>query len=193
MDSDINQRLWEAILKQIRIKRNEEAGELHTYLGNCLRMATNNNNLDLVKRLIEEENADPNHGDTEGMNSIMIAAENGHVSVLEYFISLPDKVNINAQDRKGTALHYACFQGFEEAVRILISSPQLDVNIGDKNGITPLMLACKSGHEAVVSMLLVHDQIRVDKADAYMYNVHAFDVCLPRGAPWGGEAPANEE
>ena len=100
--------LWETIHKKIQIIKNEEnkesnrdragRGELQKYLGQSLRMVTLKNKLRLVKKLIEEENADPNNEDTYKVNSIMIAAENRHVSILEYFLSLADKININAQN-----------------------------------------------------------------------------------------------
>ena len=98
------QRLWEEIHKKIQIIKTEEnkeskqngTGELQKFLGKSLRMVTKSNKLELVKKLIEEENADPNNTDTDGNNTLMIAAMNGHVSILEYFLSLSDKVNISS-------------------------------------------------------------------------------------------------
>ena len=163
---DNNQRLWEAIFRKIQIKRNEGASELQKYLGSCLRMATRKNNLDLVKKLIEEENADPNNEDNDGINSIMIAAENEYVTVLEYFLSLSDKVDINAQEWSGcTALHIACYKGFDDVVKILLGSPRLDVNKFNNLGNTPLYYASNSGNEAIVSMLLSNRDIQVNKAN----------------------------
>ena len=161
-----NQRLWEAIFRNIQIKSNGEVGDLQKYLGSCLRIATRKNNLDLVKKLIEEENADPNNEDTDGMNSIMIAADKKHVSVLEYFLSLADKVNINAKAWDGcTALHIACHKGFDDVVKVLLDSPQLDVNEVDHSGNTALNVASFFGNEAIVSMLLGHNDIQVNKAN----------------------------
>ena len=79
-------------------------------------------------------------------------------------------VDINAQNNedKDTALYMACHRGFEDMVRILLDSPQINVNIGDVNGFTPLFVACHNGHEAVVSMLLGHDDIQVNKRNSYM-------------------------
>ena len=184
---DGDQCLWEAIHKKIQIIKTLEnkrsnrygagAGELQKYLGQSLRMVTKSNNLGLVKKLIEEENADPNDQDTEGCNSLMIAVKNGHVSILEYFLSLSDKVNINAKKKHGdTSLFLACLKGYEkvdvvrkvEVVRILMGSPQLDVNVAEKDGMTPLIVSCMQGHEAIVSMLLGHEDIQVNKANVNM-------------------------
>ena len=169
-----DQRFWEEIRKKIQIIKKESkqngTGELQKYLGGILKMVTQRNKLGLVKKLIEEENLDPNDEDINGNNSLMIAADNGHVNVLEYFLSLSDKININAQNKAGeTALHIACFRGLQEGVRILMGSPQLDVNIADQLGWTALHLACSEGHEAVVSMLLGHEDIQVNKADFNKY------------------------
>ena len=49
-----------------------------------------------------------------------------------------------------------------------MGSPRLDVNISEKNGITALCTACINGHEVVVSMLLVHKDLQVNKADDNM-------------------------
>ena len=135
------------------------------YLGRCLRLFTRSNNLDMVKKLIEEKGADPNDKDTNGNSSVMIAAFCRHVSVLEYFMSLSGRVNINAQDKesKGTALHTACSEGFEEVVRILLDCPLLDVNKKDVGGYTALHYACEFGHEGIVSILLGHPDIQVNK------------------------------
>ena len=156
--------LWDAMLIKIKIKRKKrQDGQLQKYLGWCLGMATQKNYLDIVKKLIEEENADPNAEDDKGCTSIMIAAGGGHVLVLEYFLSLSDKVNINHQNQNGwTALMYACFGGREEVVRMLIGSPLLDVNFSNEH--TPLEIACSEGFETIVSILLSHEDIQVNKS-----------------------------
>ena len=165
-----DQRFWEEIRKKIQIIKKESkqngTGELQKYLGGILKMVTQRNKLGLVKKLIEEENLDPNDEDINGNNSLMIAADNGHVNVLEYFLSLSDKININAQNKYGdTSLHIACYNGLEEVVRILMGSPQLDVNIAENDGNTALFLACFMGHDPVTSMLLGHEDIQVNKAN----------------------------
>ena len=165
---DYDQRLWEEIHKYWT---EYGTGELQKswVLGESLRMVTLKNKLGLVQKLIEEENADPNDEDMERVNSLMIAAINGHVSILEYFLSLSDKININAQNKHGeTPLYIACYNGLEEVVRMLMGSPQLDVNIARKNGNTSLHIACFRGHEAIVSSLLGHTDIQVNKANVDM-------------------------
>ena len=160
-----------------KTKSRDGAGHLQEYLGKIMIMVTKENNLGLVKKLIEEVNADPNDETIDGINSLMIASCHGYISVLEYFLSLSDKININAQSKLGeTPLHFACRKGFEEVVRILMGCPQLDVNIADKEGETALYMACIRGHEAVVSMLLGHEDIQVNKANSKM-NTPLYAAC----------------
>ena len=168
--------LWNEMFKQIQKRKKKSIrarvgdDQLQKYLGSCLIVAITKSYLNIVRKLIEEENVDPNTEDDDGFTSIMIAVQKEDVAVLEYFLSLSDKVNINARAKNGhgwTALLMACFQGSEDVVRVLISSPLLDVNLTNANdNATPLEIACGSGFEAVVSILLSHKDIQVNKASA---------------------------
>lgn len=51
-------------------------------------------------------------------------------------------------------LHLASFRGHFEAVRSLLSHPNIDVNLRSSYGPTPLLLAALAGHEKVVRLLL---------------------------------------
>ena len=130
-----------------------------------MRTATKGKLLSIVKKLIEEENVDPNAEDSFGTSPVMIAASLGDVETLQFLLSLSDKVNINATDKNGiTPLHLACYSdGFEEVVRALLGHPQIMVNKGDIFGGTPLQIACERGHETIVSLLLDREDIEVNK------------------------------
>ena len=52
-------------------------------------------------------------------------------------------------------------------MRILLAQPNLDVNMTENGGLTALMMACYHGHKTIVSMLLGHEHIQVNKADFY--------------------------
>ena len=94
---------------------------------------------------------------------------------LELFLSGgSDMFDINIQDRSGqTPLIIACKYGLEEVVRGLLRHSNLDVNMADNNGDTALMVACgrspsNDGNEAIVSMLLGHQDIQVNKVTSCM-------------------------
>ena len=51
-------------------------------------------------------------------------------------------------------LHLATNHGNAAIVRVLCESPDIKVNVKDKNGATPLLTACTKKHEEIVSILL---------------------------------------
>ena len=63
-----------------------------------MRTATKGKHLSIVKKLIEEENVDPNAEDSYGTRPVMIAAGQGDVDTLEFLLSLSDKVNKTRQE-----------------------------------------------------------------------------------------------
>lgn len=53
---------------------------------------------------------------------------------------------INAQDLYGnTALHLAASKGYKEVVRFLVENDKIQLNVSNKEGLTPLHLAVESG------------------------------------------------
>ena len=141
------------------------------YFEEWLRMATKKQDLCMMRKLIEELNVDPNAEDAEeGFTSIHIAAAQSDATTLLFFLSLTTKINVNAQVKSGqTPLLKAIIYGCEEVVRILLAPPNLDVNLTDYCGRTALMLACfygrKTHAKTIVSMLLDHEHIQVNKAE----------------------------
>ena len=135
------------------------------YFEAWLRMATKKKDLYMMRKLIEEENVDPNAKDAEeGSNCIHIAAAQRDATTLRFFLSLTTMIDLNAQDKSGeTPLIIAIVNGCEEVVRILLAQPSLDVNIAGEDGHTALMLACHYGQKTILSMLLSHEHIQVNK------------------------------
>jgi hypothetical protein len=88
-----------------------------------------------------------------------LASSKGPADLVEFLVSLLDVAD--AKDRVGkTALHYACESGRAANVRILLRhwSQQEGgfkwFDARDKNRTTPLMLAARAGHQAIISLLL---------------------------------------
>ncbi len=99
---------------------------------------------------------------------LMIAAENGHASVVE--VLLKAEANVNAVDSKGfTPLHVAAENGHASVVEVLLKA-KANVNAVGSEGWTPLHVAAENGHASVVEVLL--------KAEA---NVNAVGIegCTP--------------
>ncbi len=87
------------------------------------------------------------------------AALYNQVEIVSALLNLKNKPNLNATDPEGfTALHYAAREGHVEMVEILIEAGAF-IHCKSKDNRTPLFLAVKRGHTAVVKKLLEHKNI----------------------------------
>ena len=72
---------------------------------------------------------------------------------------------INAKNNFGlTPLHYAAGWGHGGAVKLLLADGA-DVNVADKQGLTPLFLASRDGREDVVALLSAQQGINLERGD----------------------------
>ena len=92
--------------------------------------------------------------------------------IKQYSHTMDRTVIMNESDDQeilGTALIRACKLNLIEVVRFLLRHPSLDVNIEDEEGDIPgntaLLIACEWGYEAIVSLLLSHKDIQVNKGN----------------------------
>jgi ankyrin repeat protein len=92
---------------------------------------------------------------------VHLAAKNGHVDILRSFIQYPDKMDVfqpptiraNVQDIRGyTPMHYAVENGDILAVQYL-KEWGARVDIADKNGMTPILLAKAKQYDHIVHYL----------------------------------------
>jgi ankyrin repeat protein len=56
---------------------------------------------------------------------------------------------------------------------------RLDVNQADKDGVTPLYIACQNGHSACIEMLLAKAGDRLDVNQAEQRRHHSAVRCVP--------------
>ena len=81
------------------------------------------------------------------------AVEYGHIALVKYLIEelvcAPNQRDANGR----VALHFAALKGFVEIAKYLLEI-FCDVMIQDSSGSTPLHLACESGHEPIIELLL---------------------------------------
>lgn len=57
-------------------------------------------------------------------------------------------------NRITTPLHVACYQGYLEDVQLLLNQPNVELNLVDIDGYTPLMWAVAKGNKEIVGLLL---------------------------------------
>ena len=88
-----------------------------------------------------EGGGDPNYSHLL-TTCLMVAAEKGHVGVVEELLRQPG-IRVNDTDHPfgSTALHEACEWGHAGVVRLLVGHPGVDTQVRDNEGETPLEVA----------------------------------------------------
>lgn len=143
-----------------------------------LHEAANLNRIDIVKFLLEffRDELDVNSVNTEMRTAIHVAAMEGHVSVIEFYVSIGG--NPNAVDsQRLTPLHCAASRGHLKAVEFLLEIS--DVKYArDINGKTAFEVAEESGHTRLFDLLRYGDTLlRAARVD----DVHTMKRCLGEG------------
>jgi ankyrin repeat protein len=108
---------------------------------------------------------DLNSRDLLGRTALHLAAESGHsdivVMLLEerrHFNRHNDQVaNVNAQDCEGrSALHLAINGNCCSTIAVLVKNQDIDMELKDDAGLTPLHQSIIAGHEEIVKLLIAN-------------------------------------
>ncbi|KAK1321330.1 Ankyrin repeat-containing protein [Acorus calamus] len=93
-----------------------------------------------------------------GETPLFIAAERGHLALVEELLKWLDKEGIAKKNRSGfDALHIAVREGHKAIVQVLLNhDPTLCKTLGQSNA-TPLITAAIKGHTEIVNELLARD------------------------------------
>ena len=118
------------------------------YGATFLHVACHEGHLHVIERLLKAK-ADSNVHDILGLTPLLQASASGHFQMVKLFL------NIAVRDKKSEAqaLLAACRHGHVRVVKQLLEA-QIDPNIQDSKGTTPLMIASTNGHLDVVEQLL---------------------------------------
>lgn len=102
-----------------------------------------------------ELGADVNMANNDGKNPLILAADKGNISIIEYLVA--KGAEVNQVDRKSNVspVFLAAQNGHEEIVKYLVECCA-NVNRERGDGATPLWIANKNGHIAIVKYLLEH-------------------------------------
>lgn len=128
-------------------------------LNNALFWAASQGHTEVAKRLLSA-GANPSSPVTsQQVPPFVAAARNGHVACVKLFLD-DDRTNLNVQSGSGhSALSVACHRGHREVVETLLhhqfSAPwQLNLDLADKTGSTPLLWASGVDQVEIVKLLL---------------------------------------
>lgn len=120
--------------------------------GSLLRAAMNGD-LDQFVGIYQNETKPMDLLDRNGDNAMHLAAMAGNQDVVEFL--LREGADPNKRDRFGaTPLHLAAISGLSDTVKLLCRNKQVDVNIADISGNTPIMVAGRKGHRRSFYYLL---------------------------------------
>ncbi|XP_055911357.1 uncharacterized protein LOC129945570 isoform X2 [Eupeodes corollae] len=115
--------------------------------------------------LVEERNINVNDLLRNGSSIMAIACRTGQFEIVRYLIE--QKVNVNKQVDSVTPLMEtcACKKRSPEVTKIakILLDAGAVVNVSDKYGTTPFMLACQNGHLEVVQLLI--EDVSFDACD----------------------------
>ncbi|XP_046372894.2 cortactin-binding protein 2-like isoform X2 [Haliotis rufescens] len=110
--------------------------------------------LDLLKTLIVERDADVNLPMKDGTTPIHCTAEGGHEHCLQFLLDKGGNPNALRDDLL-SPVHLAAANGHTSCLKLLLNKAAV-VNIGNQTNETPLHLAATRGHDECCRLLLEH-------------------------------------
>lgn len=140
-------------IAQLLVRANANVDEVDNEGRTPLHTACANGYKDIVVLLVSK--ADLNKKDKEGKTPLHLAVFNGHQGVVEILIKLPS-LQLIEDDKGNTALHTAVSTSNRSYRNIILLCKRWKESTDrvNKNGDTPLTVACKMGYLFVVRHLL---------------------------------------
>ena len=133
----------------------------------ALSWAVSKNKLQSVKMLLEA-GSNPNILSYHDDNPLFISIYERNLEVLNILLQ-NNNININLKNSKGhNALHIAIYNGFFDAIKLLINSG-IDVNSKDNNGISPLLMTYD--HDIIMYLLKYSRNIDINMKDNNNKNI----------------------
>lgn len=101
----------------------------------------------------QRKGANVNAKNGDGLPAMIIAAEHGNVSLMQFIFGLGVSLDGRAEDRRDTALMRRAEIGDMESVRFLVTNGA-DVNLKDRGGENALMKAVRARRRGIVKLLI---------------------------------------
>ena len=100
-------------------------------------------------------------------NSFLEACEQNNLTRVRLCIARNVDVNCKTDDGLWWGLRYASEKNLTDLCSLLVSQPNIDVSMKDKNNMNCLMMACFNGHDEIVKILTRQPQIELNCKDFY--------------------------
>ncbi|XP_067656244.1 serine/threonine-protein phosphatase 6 regulatory ankyrin repeat subunit B-like [Haliotis asinina] len=120
---------------------------------NILQVACWGGHVHVVKYILSQNIVDINSRDNEGRTSLMVSAYWGHKEVFDLLVGEGANVSLVADDGRHI-LHSAAAGGHVDMVEYILSQSIVDINIRNKEGVTPVMTAAGRGRREVYDLLV---------------------------------------
>ena len=151
-----NKQMVEQLLPRIRPAVVRTTFQSHRFIGSVamvslLHLAAYWGWKDITILLVTVHNCVPNWRDDAGLH---YAACNGHLEVVEYFITEQHCDPMDKNKNGSTPLHIACIHGHFSIVQYLISETHCNPSCVNDIGSSPLHNACLHNHAHIVQYLL---------------------------------------
>lgn len=123
-----------------------------------------------VAEILLKYGADCNKFEKGSRSPLAITSELGHQSVLETLLKHNARCSIMI-DEAVSPLHEACGNGHLGIVKCLLK--QVNINLRDWQGRTPIFVASQYGHKYVVELLLTnHVDVNIPEMNDHKYPIH---------------------
>jgi ankyrin repeat protein len=117
-----------------------------------IHQAAKSGEFEKVKASIEEDHGLVNAKDDRGRTPLHLAAESGHIEIVEFLISSGAEINV-ADVNSNTPLHYTATAGKVEAAEFLLAKGA-EVDARNHEKCTPLHLAASFNHKPIMKLLI---------------------------------------
>jgi ankyrin repeat protein len=129
----------------------------------ALMLAAKTNELDIIEALLNVEAIECSGTIFNEVYTLIKTIEDDNIELMKRLLMLPDiDVNIQDDDEKATALTTAVVKGKKAVVDILLSVPNININITNSYGTTALMLACREGEFDIMNLLLSRPEVELN-------------------------------
>ena len=127
---------------------------------NALLCACDLGNEHLVNHILSFPGTDINHSSKKGETALFLACKKNSLPIVSNLLKIP---NISLHGHAYSSIHTACLYNYYEICSELLLHPNIDPNIKNAEGNTPLHITCKNSHTQLSSLFLSHSSINVNK------------------------------